>query len=75
VGGRDDTSERPLGRGTYPGQQANGRPVVERPCVSPCVAQKVALSPQAQEPEEFGFSMEKPEASRLSFQSITEPWR
>lgn len=37
--------------------------------------QKVALSPQAQEPEEFGFSMEKPEASSDSFQSMTVPER
>jgi len=38
-------------------------------------AQKVALSPQAQEPEEFGFSMEKPDASSDSFQSMTAPER
>lgn len=36
--------------------------------------QKVALSPQAQEPEALGFSMEKPLASSDSFQSMTAPW-
>ena len=35
--------------------------------------QKLAESPQAQPPDALGFSMEKPEASRLSFQSITAP--
>ena len=49
-------------------------PRAARPRGDPTVDQNVALSPQAQEPEEFGFSMEKPEASKLSFQSITEPW-
>jgi len=38
-------------------------------------AQKVALSPQAHEPDEFGLSMEKPEASSDSFQSIVAPVR
>lgn len=37
------------------------------------VDQKVELSPHAHEPEAFGFSIEKPEASRDSFQSMTAP--
>ncbi len=51
-----------------------GRPTAPRGTSEDC-AQKVALSPQAQEPEEFGFSMAKPEASRDSFQSMTAPER
>jgi hypothetical protein len=36
--------------------------------------QKVALSPQAHDPEALGFSIENPEASSDSFQSMTAPW-
>lgn len=53
---------------------SSGRRVGPLGPVATC-AQKVALSPQAQEPDEFGFSMENPEASRDSFQSITAPER
>lgn len=35
--------------------------------------QKLALSPQAQPPDALGFSIENPDASRLSFQSMTAP--
>ncbi len=67
-----------------PGRAPEGGPGGEEERPGPAVgagrgpgrrAQKVALSPQAQDPDEFGLSIENPEASSDSFQSMVAPVR
>ena len=77
--GRDVRTEERLRRTGGPPQgraeEDEERTGAERAGGPQVRAQKVALSPQAQEPDELGFSMENPDASSDSFQSMTAPER